>query len=63
MARAAGPTKQELQESIDEVAEKVEQLLDPILTREQLVEGLQEIDSLISGEEDEDDDNDDPEDE
>lgn len=70
MARAAGPTKDELQQQVneyeelhDQVAGKVDELLDPVFTREQIVEGLQEIDQLLTaGEEEEEEDEEDEDD-
>lgn len=50
-APMAQPTKQELMELLDQVGDKVGDLLDPILSREQIVEGLQELDEMINGEE------------
>ena len=51
------PTKRQLQKLIDEVGEKISDLLDPVLTREELVAQVQELDALVNGtgEEDEDD--------
>lgn len=57
----AQPTKQELMELLDQVGDKVGDLLDPILSREQIVEGLQELDEMINGEEEESEEEDDSE--
>jgi hypothetical protein len=51
-------TKQELTELqglLDDVGERVSDLLNPALSREQLVELVQELDDLVNGTEEEDD--------
>jgi hypothetical protein len=52
-APMATQTKAELVQVLDNAGEKIAELLNPILTREQLVEGLQELDEMINGEEEE----------
>lgn len=59
---AAGPTKAELQETLDQVASIVEDMLDPTLTRKEVVEKAQELDSLINGDDSDDEDEDSDED-
>ena len=51
---ANAATKQQLQDTIDEVGEKLDELLNPVLTREQIIEGLQELDGIINGSDEED---------
>lgn len=61
---AKAPTKQELQDLIDEVGTRVTDMLNPALTREQIVEQLQEMDELVNGsDDDEDEEEDEDEDE
>ena len=60
-APMATETKAELVETLNQAGEKVAELLNPILTREQLVEGLQELDEMINGEEEEEDEEDESE--
>ena len=60
-APMATQTKAELVEVLDQAGEKVADLLNPILTREQLVEGLQELDEMINGEEEEEEEEDESE--
>ena len=42
-------TKKELQDTIDDVAEQIEDLLDPALTREVIVQKLQDLDGMLNG--------------
>lgn len=49
-------TKKELQNLVDEIGERVSDMLDPVLAREEIVEQLKELDSLVNGSDDEDDD-------
>lgn len=60
-AMAGTTTKAELQETLDEVAAKVEELLDPKLTRKELVMIAEELDEIVNGPEEEDDDEEDDE--
>ena len=60
-APMATQTKAELVQVLDNAGEKIAELLNPILTREQLVEGLQELDEMINGEEEEEDEEDESE--
>ena len=60
---ASGPTKGELQDTLDQVGGIVTDALDPALTREEVIAKLQEIDALINDDEDEDEDSDDDDDE
>ena len=53
------PTKDELQETIDDIGDIVTDALDPALTREEVVQKLQEIDDMLNGDDDSDDDSDD----
>jgi hypothetical protein len=46
---------EELQGLLDDVGERVSDLLNPALSREQLVELVQELDDLVNGTEEEDD--------
>ena len=57
-------TKKELESTLDVVATQVGDLLNPALTREAIVQGLQELDENLSGDEEdavEDDEEDDDE--
>lgn len=66
---ANGPTKAELQETLESVGSSILDMLDPALTREELVSKVKELDELVNGsDEDElfdndDDDSDEDEDE
>ena len=51
-----GPTKDELQETIDDIGDIVTDALDPALTREEVVQKLQDIDDLLNGDDDDSDD-------
>ena len=46
------PTKADLEETIDQVTDLVTDALDPALTREEVIEKLQEIDGILSGDDD-----------
>lgn len=59
MAGSTTPTKKELQETLDDISDRVSDLLDPSLSREDVVKGLQEIDEILSGDDDEDEEEDD----
>jgi hypothetical protein len=50
------PTKKELQQLIDEVGERVSDMLNPVLTREELVSQVQELDALVNGADEEEED-------
>jgi hypothetical protein len=50
------PTKADLQNALDEIAQKADDALDPAASRKELAEALQEIYSLASGEDESDDD-------
>jgi hypothetical protein len=52
-------TKADLQDTLDNIGDIVADALDPASERADLVAALQEIDSLVSGDDDEDDDADD----
>jgi hypothetical protein len=56
-------TKAELQEAVNEAADKITELLDPELTREEIVRKAKELDELLNGGDDSDDDDDEGEDE
>jgi hypothetical protein len=45
----ATPTKKELQQLLDEVGERISDMLNPVLTREELVSQVQELDALVNG--------------
>jgi hypothetical protein len=51
-----GPTKAELQETLDQVGETIADMLDPSLTRKQLVDQLKDLDELVNGIGEDDDD-------
>jgi hypothetical protein len=57
MARqtTSGPTKADLTETLDSIADLAEEALDPSLTREELVDKVKELAGLASGEDAEDD--------
>ncbi len=59
MGEAAAPTKAELSETLDEVAELLEEALDPELTREELVAKVKEAADLASGEAEEEEEDED----
>ena len=48
------PTKAALEGTLDQVADLVDDALDPELTREELVSKVKEISGLVTGEEEED---------
>ena len=56
-------TKAELQETVNEVADKISEMLDPALDRKEIVEKLQELDEMLNGSDDDDDADDDADDE
>ena len=56
-------TKQQLQNTLDEVGEQVGDMLDPALSREQIVERLQELDEMLNGSSEEEDDDEETEEE
>lgn len=55
------PTKADLQDLLDQVADAVSEALDPVLSREDVVSRLQDIDGMLDGfgTDDEDDSDDD----
>lgn len=53
------PTKADLLETLDAVGEKVTEMLNPALTREEVIEIAQQLDELVNGADDDDDDEDD----
>jgi hypothetical protein len=53
-AMANTTTKKELQDTLDEVGSRISDMLDPALSREQLVEQLQELDEMLNGSDDDD---------
>ena len=59
MAREAGPTKADLNETLSEIADLAEEALDPELSREEVVAKVKELADLAGGdtggEDDEDD--------
>jgi hypothetical protein len=66
---ANGTTKADLQGTLDQVSDMIADALDPALSREEVIQKLQEIDSLVSDDDDfgsdaagSDDDDDDDED-
>jgi hypothetical protein len=59
MAKA---TKSELQETVNDVADKVSEMLDPELSREDMVRKAKELDELVNGSDDDDDDDSDDDD-
>ena len=54
MEMATSATKKEMQNLIDQIGEKVADMLNPVFTREELVEQMQELDELVNGSEDDD---------
>ena len=52
----------QLQSVLDDVASRVSDMLDPSLTREDIVKQLQELDDLLTDSDDEDEDEDDEDD-
>jgi methylthioribose-1-phosphate isomerase len=54
--RQSGPTKADLTDTLDNIADLAEEALDPELTREELVQKVKELADLASGEEDEEED-------
>jgi hypothetical protein len=46
---AKGPTRAELADTLDQVGDMITDALDPALTREEVVEKLQEIDDMLNG--------------
>lgn len=54
MSQTAGPTKAELSDSLDEVAELLESALDPALSREEAIRVVQEALDVAEGEGEED---------
>lgn len=58
MTMEATATKAELTETLDGVESLLDEALDPVLTREQLVEKVQDAYYLIAGEDDEDEEDD-----
>jgi hypothetical protein len=62
-----GVTKGDLQDTLDQVGDMIVNALDPSLTREDVIQKLQEMDDLVNGDDDEidvddDDDSDDDDD-
>ena len=53
---ANGPTKDDLQDTVDQVGDLVSDALDPALSREEVIEKLQAIDDLLNGDGGDDDD-------
>ena len=58
-----GPSKKELENLLNDVGDKLQEMLDPALTREELVSLVQELDAQVNGEDEDDEDEDDEEDE
>ena len=61
MARATGPTKSDLQETIDAAVEVLEEAYDPESTREELAAAAGKALDILNGEDDDHDDEDDDE--
>jgi hypothetical protein len=53
-------TIDEQQDLIDQIGDIIDESLDPILTREEIIEKLQQIDDLLEGEDEEDEDEETP---
>jgi hypothetical protein len=56
-------TKKELQALVEDIGERVSNMLDPVLTREEIVEQMKELDAVVNGSDDEEDEEDDDPDE
>ena len=54
-------TKQQLQSTLNTVGERISEALNPALTREAIIEQLQELDELLNGSDDPADDDEDGE--
>ena len=54
MAREAGPTKADLSDTLDQIADLAEDALDPELSREEVVSRVKALADLASGEGEED---------
>jgi hypothetical protein len=63
VANGTSPTKTELNDTLDELADLLDEALDPTLTREQVVEKVQEAYELAAGEVDEEEEEEEDEDE
>ncbi len=59
MAASNTATKSDLQDQIDQISDMVADALDPVLSREEVVQRLQDIDEVINGDDDDDDSDDD----
>jgi hypothetical protein len=59
---AKGPTRAELADTLDQVGDMITDALDPALTREEVVEKLQEIDEMLNGDDVDDTDDSDADD-
>lgn len=59
---ANGVSKADLQDALDQIGDVVADALDPASERADLVQALQQIDALVSGDGDDDDDSDDDQD-
>ncbi len=55
MARETGPTKADLTDTLDQIADLAEEALDPELSREEVVGKVKELADLASGEAEEED--------
>jgi hypothetical protein len=55
-------SKAELQSTVNDAADKVSEMLDPELSREDLVRKAKELDSILNGDDDDDDEDEDEED-
>lgn len=58
----AGPTKPELQERIEEALSKIDEALNPALTRKEVVRMVQELDEILNDPADADDEDEEEED-
>jgi hypothetical protein len=57
------PTKADLQDTLDKVTDMLAEALDPVLTREEVIQKLQDMDAFLSDDEDDEDDENDADDE
>ena len=48
-------SKRQLQDTLDQVGSKISELLNPALSREDIILSLQDLDDLVNGSDDEDD--------
>jgi len=55
----SGPSKKMLQDLIDDIGDKLQEMMDPALTREDLVALVQQLDAQVNGDDEDDDDGED----